>query len=329
MILMMTGYELVKKAIEFDKPERLPFFQHVTKNAPDDVCDSWEMDRQKAGWFFDNAEPDDWGCIWERTDVKNMGQVTRGPLADWENLDSFIPPDPTDNFYFDKVSEEIADAGDKYVCITSHFALFERLHMLRGFTETMMDFYLQPEKVEKTLDMILDFKMRQIDEVHRRYGDRVHGVFLTDDWGTQTAPFISPELFDSFFLERYRTLVNRYHEHGYHFILHSCGKINNLVESFIDAGVDMMNMQQPQAYGIDEIAERYAGRIAFLATCDIQSTLPSNNVEAIRNEAYELVDKWSTPDGGMVVFNYGDPEGINVKDEMSEVMFSAFVEKMR
>ncbi len=325
---MMSGYELVTKAIEFGSPERLPFFQHVTKNAPDDVCDSWEMDRQKAGWFFDNADPDDWGCIWERTEVKNMGQVVKGPLEDWSALSSYIPPDPTDDFYFWKVDEEIADPGDKYVCLTSHFNLFERLHMLHGFTNTLMDFYDAPEKIERLLDMILDFKIRQIDEVHRRYGGRVHGIFLTDDWGTQTAPFISPELFDHFFLERYRTLVGRYHEHGYHFILHSCGRINDLVEKFIEAGVDVMNMQQPRAYGIDEIGERYAGRMTFLATCDIQSTLPSNNVEAIRNEAFELVEKWGTPKGGLIVFNYGDPEGINVKDEMSEVMFGAFVEKM-
>jgi uroporphyrinogen decarboxylase len=321
----MTGYELVKKAIEFDKPERLPFFQHVYPKAPEDVCDSWEMDRQKAGWFFDNPSPDDWGCKWAATEVKNMGQVINGPLHDWSKLDSYIPPDPTDPFYFKKIEDEIADAGDNYVCLTSHFTLFERLHMLHGFAETLMDFYTEPEKIEKVLDMILDHKIRQIDEVHRRYGDRVHGVFLTDDWGTQNAPFISTSMFDDFFLERYRTLVARYHEHGYHFILHSCGKINDLVERFIDAGVDMMNMQQPQAYGISEIGERYAGRIAFLATADIQTTLPSNDPEAIRKEVHELVDKWTTPDGGMVVFNYGDPEGINVKEEMCEVMFEAFM----
>ena len=98
----MTGYELVKKAIEFDKPERLPFFQHEYPNAPDDVCDSWELDRQKTGWFFDNPVPDDWGCIWEITEVKNMGQVVKGPLDDWSNLDSYKPPDPTDPFYFKK-----------------------------------------------------------------------------------------------------------------------------------------------------------------------------------------------------------------------------------
>ena len=324
----MTGYELVKKAIEFDRPERLPFFQHVYPKAPEDVCDTWEIDRQKAGWFFDTPFPDDWGCIWEKTDVKNMGQVVKGPLEDWSKLDSYIPPDPTDPFYFKIAEEEIARAGDSYVCLTSHFTLIERLHMLHGFARTMEDFYYEPEKIERVLDMILDFKIAQVDEFHRRFGDRVHGVFLTDDWGTQTGTFVSPAIFDDFFFNRYKTLVSRYHEHGYHFILHSCGRINDFVDRFIDIGVDVMNMQQPRAYGIDEIGSRFAGRIAFLATVDIQSTLPSNDPVAIRDEAHELVEKWGTPEGGFVVFNYGDPEGINVKDEMSTVMFEAFMEKM-
>lgn len=324
----MTGRELMIRAIEFDSPERLPFFQHVYEKAPDDVCDSWEMDRQKAGWFFDNADPDDWGCIWGTTDLKNMGQVVKGPLEEWSKLDSYIPPDPTDPFYFKQVEKEISNSGDRYVCLTSHFNLIERLHMLHGFTNTLVDLYEEPEKIERVLDMILEFKIAQIDEVYRRFGDRVQGVFLTDDWGTQQAPFISPTLFDVFFLERYRTLVNRYHEHGYHFILHSCGRINDLVDRFIDVGVDVMNMQQPNAYGIDEIGDRFAGRIAFLTTVDIQSTLPTGNPAAIRDEAHRLVDSWGTSEGGFIVFNYGDGEGINVGDDIAGIMFEAFMEKM-
>ncbi len=324
----MNGYELVKKAIEFDKPERLPFFQHSYPKAPDDVCDCWELDRQKAGWFFDTPLHDDWGCIWATTEVKNMGQVIKGPLEDWPKLDSYIPPDPTDPFYFKNVEEEIAQAGDRYVCLTSHFTLLERLHMLHGFKQTMEDFYFEPEKIERVLDMILDFKMAQIDEIHRRFSDRVHGVFLTDDWGTQEGAFISPALFKHFFFERYKTLVSRYHEHGYHFILHSCGRINDLVGSFIDIGVDVMNMQQPRAYGIEEIGKLFAGRICFLSTVDIQSTLPSGDADAVRKEAHELVDSWSTSDGGFIVFNYGDGEGIQVGSEITNIMFEAFMEKM-
>ncbi len=324
----MTGHELVRKAIEFDSPERLPFFQNDYPEAPGDVCDSWELDRQKAGWFFDNPAPDDWGCIWEVTEVKNMGQVVKGPLDDWSALDSYIPPDPADPFYFKQVDKDIAGAGDRYVCLTSHFTLFERLHMLHGFTRTLEDFYFEPEKIECVLDMVLDFKIAQIDEIHRRYGGRVHGVFLTDDWGTQNATFISPALFNDFFFDRYRTLVDRYHEHGYHFILHSCGKINEFVDSFIDIGVDVMNMQQPRAYGIEEIGRRFAGRICFLTTVDIQATLPGGDPDKIREEAFALVDNWGTPRGGFIVFNYGDGEGINVKPETSAIMFEAFKEKM-
>jgi len=324
----MTGCELVKKAIEFESPERLPFFQHVYPEAPDDVCDSWEIDRQKAGWFFDAPLPDDWGCIWEITDVKNMGQVVHGPLEDLSGLATYKPPNPKDPFYFERVEKDISQAGDRYVCLTSHFTFIERLHMLHGFARTMEDLYLAPEKIEQVLDMILDFKIGQIDEIHRRFGDRVHGVFLTDDWGTQTGTFISPELFDAFFFDRYKTLVSRYHEHGYHFILHSCGRINDFVSRFIDAGVDMMNMQQPRAYGIEDIGRCFAGKIAFLATADIQTTLPGGNVQAIRQEVHEIVDNWGTPRGGIVVFNYGDPDAINVSGEMDRVMFEAFKEKM-
>lgn len=325
----MNGRELVTRAIEFGGPERLPFFQHVYDRAPNDVCDTWEMDRQKAGFFFDNPAPDDWGCIWGVSEVPNMGRVLHGPLEEgWEALDRFRPPDPTDDFYFRAVERDIASAGDRYVCLTSHFTLLERLHMLRGFTNTMLDFYDAPEKVERALDMVLDFKIAQIDEVHRRFGDRVHGVFLTDDWGTQQGPFVSMPLFDHFFFERYRALVARYHEHGYHFILHSCGRVNDLVERFIAAGVDVMNMQQPRAYGIHELGERYRGRIAFLATADIQSTLPSGNPAAIRAEVHEICDEWGTRDGGLIVFNYGDGEGIGVPASTDRIMFDAFVEKM-
>jgi uroporphyrinogen decarboxylase len=325
---MMTGYELVRRAIEFDHPERLPFFQHVYPPAPEDVCDSWELDRQKAGWYFDTPLPDDWGCIWGVTEVKNMGQVVKGPLEDWSKLADYLPPDPKDPFYFERAEKEIAHAGDRYVCLTSHFTCIERLHMLHGFSRTMEDFYYEPEKIDKVLDMILDFKMAQVDEIHRRFGSRVHGVFLTDDWGTQTGTFISPALFDRFFFDRYKTLVSRYHEYGYHFILHSCGRINDFVDRFIAAGVDVMNMQQPRAYGIEELGRRFRGRVAFLSTVDIQATLPSGNREAVRSEAHELVKHWSTPAGGFIVFNYGDGEGINVGMDMNSVMFEAFMEKM-
>ena len=274
----MKSREIVKRAIEFRTPPRLPFFQHEVQSVPDDVCDCWEMDRAKRGWFFNRVGEDDWGCGWAVTDAKNMGQVVHHPLEDWAKLSTYRPPNPRDPFYFERLEKEMSDAGDRYVVVTCHFNLIERLHMLHGFSRTFEDLYLEPAKIEKTLDLILQFKVDLLDELDRRLGDRVDGLFLTDDWGTQEGTFISERLFEEFFLERYRRLVQAVHDHGWHFMLHSCGKINEFVPYFIEAGVDVLNMQQPRAYGIAEIGERFAGQACFLTTADIQATLSSVEV---------------------------------------------------
>jgi uroporphyrinogen-III decarboxylase len=286
------------------------------------------MDRAARGWFFDHAAEDDWGCGWAVTDRKNMGQVVRHPLDDWSKLDAYRPPDPRDPFYYQRLEDEMSEAGDRYVVVTSHFNLIERLHMLRGFKETLIDLYLEPAKIERVLDMILDHKVALFDELHRRFGDRVHGLFLTDDWGTQAGTFISGPMFEAFFLERYRQLTAAVHGHGWHFMLHSCGRINDLVPYLIDAGVDVLNMQQPRAYGIAELGRRFAGKVCFLTTADIQATLPSGDPDAVRAEVEELIARWSTPDGGFIVFNYGDPEALGVQPRMTQVMFQAFAKRM-
>ena len=321
----MESREIVRRAIEFDRPPRLPFFQHDVDFAPDDVCDCWEMDRARRGWFFDCAAEDDWGCGWRVTEVENMGQVVHHPLANWSGLSAYQPPDPRDSFYFDRIEAELVEAGDRYVLLTSHFNLIERLHMLRGFAPAMEGLYLEPEKTEKVLDMILEFKLGQLAELHRRFGDRVHGIFLTDDWGTQEGTFIRAETFEYFFAQRYGQMVGAVHDLGWHFILHSCGKVNEFVPYFIDAGVDVLNLQQPQAYGIEEIGRSYAGKVCFLTTADIQQTLPSGDADKVRAEVRELVDHWATPEGGFIVFNYGKPESLAVPPEMTEVMFRAFL----
>jgi len=321
----MESREIVRRAIEFGKPPRLPFWQSVVPFAPNDVCDCWEMDRARRGWFFDNPVEDDWGCAWAVTPTrKNMGQVVGHPLGDWSKLDSYRPPNPRDPFYFERIEPILAGAGDRYVVVTCHFNLIERLHMLHGFSETLSDFYSEPARIEKVLDMILEFKLELLDELHRRFGDRVQGLFCTDDWGTQTGTFISGRMFEDFFLQRYRVLVQAVHDHGWHFILHSCGKVNRFVPYFLDAGMDVLNLQQPRAYGIEELGRQFAGKVCFLTTADIQATMPSGDPQRIRCEVRELVQKWSTPQGGLIVFNYGFDEVIGTTPDATRVMFEEF-----
>ena len=140
---MMEPREIVRRAIEFDGPPRLPFWQHWNHKMPgfpDDVHNIWEMDRQEAGWFFDNPNAaDDWGCRWKATEQMTIGQVTESPLADWSALDRYQAPDPRNPFYYDRLGSLMDAAGDRYVAVTAHHLLFSRQQKLRGFAGTMED----------------------------------------------------------------------------------------------------------------------------------------------------------------------------------------------
>lgn len=323
----MMPREIVRRAIEFGSPPRLPFWQHAVPWAPDDVCDVWELDRAEAGWFFDRATYDDWGCRWAIAQgARNMGQVVEHPLADWSALDRFRPPNPRNPFYFERIGAELDRAGDRYVVVTSHFNLVERAHMLRGFAAVMEDLYLEPERLGRLLDMILEFKLELFDELARRFGSRIDGLFLTDDWGTQQGPFLRESLFDDFFAPRYQRLFDAIHAHRWHVILHSCGRINPLVPRLIDLGVDVLNMQQPQAYGLVDFGRQFRGKVCFLTTVDIQATLPRGVEQEVREEARLLVRHWSTAAGGLIVFNYGDPAALGVAPEIDRAMFDEFVQ---
>ena len=75
-------------------------------------------------------------------------------------------------------------------------------------------------------------------------------------------------------MPRYKTIFDAIHDCGWHVILHSCGRINAFVPAFIELGVDVLNMQQSRSYGLVEFGEQFRGQVCFLATVDIQSTLP-------------------------------------------------------
>ncbi len=282
------------------------------------------MDRSRAGWFFDQPGWDDWGCRWEQTEVKNMGQVVEHPLTDLPAIDQYHPPDPLHPFYFERIEPLLEKANDRYVVVTCHFNLIERLHMLCGFSQIMEGFYTAPERIETLLEMILEFRLAQLHELYRRFGNHIHGLFLTDDWGTQQGLFISVNMFDQFFGKRYNRLFDAIHGYGWHVMLHSCGKINQLVPRFIELGVDVLNMQQPNTYGLVEFGERFKGKVCFLTTVDIQTTLPHGTEEDVRNEVHLLLDHWGTNQGGFIVFNYGAPDALGIRPENTYAMFDEF-----
>jgi hypothetical protein len=203
--------------------------------------------------------------------------------------------------------------------------LFERMHALHGFEATLTDLYLERERVAALADRIVEFDLQVIRNIGERFGDRIDGFTFTDDWGTQQNVFIRPALWDAFFKPRYKQIFDAAHEFGWHVWMHSCGKINGIIESLIDIGLDIIELQQPKALGIEEIGQRFRGRICFASLCDIQHTLPFEDETAIREEAGRLLREWATPEGGFILIDYGAGHAIGVDQSKKATMLEAFL----
>jgi hypothetical protein len=108
--------------------------------------------------------------------------------------------------------------------------------------------------------------------------------------------------------------------------MHSCGRINAILESLIEIGLDVINLQQPRALGIEELGQQFRGRICFESLCDIQHTLPFKGAKEIREEALLLLKHWASPSGGFILSDYGDGQAIGAELEKKRIMLDAFLE---
>ena len=107
--------------------------------------------------------------------------------------------------------------------------------------------------------------------------------------------------------------------------MHSCGKINAIIDRLIKIGLDVLNLQQPRALGIEDIGQHFRGHICFESLCDIQQTLPYKGAKEIEEEALLLIKHWTTFKGGFILSDYGQGEAIGVNVEKKKIMLEKHV----
>ncbi|MFW6189577.1 MAG: uroporphyrinogen decarboxylase family protein [Planctomycetota bacterium] len=321
--MAQTSRELVRAAVRMEGPERLPVRMACFER--DDTA--W-IPRPSAERTVNGAKADEWGCVWQHTDMPNMGQPTGHPLGGVAEHEALEVPDYDAEWRYENCEEAFrrAEAEDRYTQVGIFMVLFERMHALAGFENVLVGLLADRENAAALADKILEAQIRLVRNYQRRFGRRLHSFSMTDDWGTQEAAFVSAELWRDFFLPRYRRLFDIMHEGGQDVWVHSCGKINEIIEGFIEAGCNVINLQQPRALGIEEIGRRYRGRITFESLADIQATLPTGEPARIEADARALAEHWMDRPGGFVFSDYGDDAAIGAGAGAKLTMYRAFSE---
>ena len=142
---------------------------------------------------------------------------------------------------------------------------------------------LDTEKIHKLHDRIDELL---IDMIRNYAIAGVDSIMFPEDWGTQTQTLINPKLWYEEFFPRFQRLCGIAHEFGIKVFMHSCGAIGAIIPGLIDAGVDLLQFDQPTLHGIDNLASyQEKAKITFWCPVDIQKTLQTRDEQKIRVEA--------------------------------------------
>ncbi|MDK9708211.1 MAG: hypothetical protein OEL83_14300 [Desulforhopalus sp.] len=158
------------------------------------------------------------------------------------------------------------DRDDKYVTVFFASGTFEMTHFLMGMEDAMMNLYEEPEHMHDLIDFLTDYEIRYAEQIIKRI--KPNALFHHDDWGSQIASLMSPQMFKEFFLEPYKRVYKFWKDNGIELIVHhSDSYAANLVPFMIEMGIDIWQGVMT-TNNTPELIKKYGGQISFMGEVD-------------------------------------------------------------
>ncbi len=202
----------------------------------------------------------------------------------------------------------------KILCAMMVSGPFERLHDLMGFEDALCALMTDPEECSAFFSRLCDFKIEQLKYLKKYYDvDMVH---FQDDWGSQKDLFFNPDIWRSLIKPHVQRVIDAAHDLGIYFDMHSCGKIDRILDDIIGMGVDVLDPVQP-INELDVWAQKYSGKVIFMGALDAQNVVDKTGVtqEEIAREVQEKIDLFAK-DGYFIPFCVGLSQKVgNALDE--------------
>jgi uroporphyrinogen decarboxylase len=163
---------------------------------------------------------------------------------------------------------------------------FELCCRLMGWIQFLQLLIKKPEVAEYLLDQALYLNQSFWEQFLEEVGDYLHLVFIGDDYGMETGPFLSPRQFNQFILPRIKKLVRRIKQlASIKILFHSCGAISPLIPSLLQVPIDILSPLQPTTDDMapKQLKTHFKSRFAFHGGIDLTQLTQFNSTEILQD----------------------------------------------
>ncbi len=252
------GYDAVRVKIEnFDWPL-------VETNVPDTVADS-QVRAAGRDWMEEH----------------------RGPIASWQDFESYPWPDPT-QFRTDTIEWYDRNLPDDMCMYGGAHSIFEITSWAMGFETLCYALYEQPDLVDAVFARVGAIFHEGIKLLCQF--DRIPVLFAGDDMGFRSGTMIQPQVLIEKCLPWHRKNAQAAHEHGKLYVLHSCGNLSAIMPALIeDVKIDGRHSFEDVIEPVTEAKRKYGDRIALLGGIDVDLLARKSEAE-IRRRVREVLE---------------------------------------
>ena len=218
----------------------------------------------------------------------------KGPITSWDDFKKYPWPDVS------KASTELLEWYEKNLpdgmCIASHTGHFaENLCWLMGYETLCYALYDQRDLVKAIYDKVLAQHRAELKLILQF--PRVRMIWGSDDMGFKTGLLISPDDTREFALAGHKALVKIAHDAGRIYLLHACGKLDDIREDLIeDVKIDGKHSFEDTIEDVRDAKRAYGKRLSLIGGIDVDFLCRSDE-KAIRQRVRDTIDV-CRPGGG-------------------------------
>jgi uroporphyrinogen decarboxylase len=292
----------------------------LAADADEAVLQALDIDFRSVGGILSPASPlaqtrangdqvDCWGVV--RRCTGHSWEIVENPLrgAALAALERFPWPDPArlDRAELRRFGAEARRLHDAtpYVVVARHpvYGVLELGCWMCGFDDFLARLAIDPEFVERFFACVWAYQRRVQELYFAEVGAWCHLTTSGDDFGSQTAPLLSPAMFRRLvqprLAERFAHIRTLSRAAIFH---HTCGAVRPLIPDLIAAGVEVLNPIQPNAAGMDPagLKRDFGDRLCFYGGVDTQELLPHGDPIAVAAAVRRLVATIGR-DGGYIL----------------------------
>ena len=198
--------------------------------------------------------------------------------------------------------------GDSYLSmVLMGTGMFEQLHFLMGFEDTLTGFYEHPTEMHELINCIFEYRMTYAKLLVENLHPDV--VLSHDDWGTKESLFMSPEIWREFFKEPYRKFYGYFRDNGVITIHHADSYLAPIVEDMAEIGIQIWQGVLPEN-NIPELQRRLAGSMVLMGGVGGAIDRPDAGEDEIRSYVKNVLEE-CCPGGHFIpCITYGLPSTI-------------------